>query len=247
MNKKIISAVAAVGITFGSLVAAAPAQAEEDAFVKDPYPVLWWSECVENRPSGYVSSSNLSLNKYDGVITWRTNSRALRVPMVKKVFADLSVQMPNFTFKQVSWWNRKANITVGFSTKLKSSGWAWLRGRSYSNVGDIRRVVTRQPFKSYNDTVVEYILRHELWHALGMMHQSGYVGLMNPYWNFTKANMYANGLIPAANDFAYASWVNSNCSIDQPVAYSKRFKEKDVLKMRGGPKGNPKVKLKRLP
>ena len=43
--------------------------------------------------------------------------------------------------------------------------------------------------------------------------------------------------------------------IDQPFARSKvlagkkgeRFKDSDVLKMRGGPKGNPKVKLKRLP
>ena len=242
MNKKIISAIAALGIVFGGLVAVAPAQAEEPAptFTPDDYPRAWWSQCVNNGG--------------DGEITWRTNSRALRVPMVKKVFDDLSVQMPNFTFKQVSWWDRRANITVGFSTKLKSSGWAWLRGRSWSQVGDIRRVVTRQPYKSYNDTVVEYILRHELWHAMGMRHQSSYgVGLMNPYWNFTKANMYAEGLIPVAGDYAYANYVNDHCLIDQPTSYQlagkkgKRFKESDVIKMRKGPKGNPKVKLKRLP
>ena len=257
MNKKIISAVAAVGITFGSLVAVAPAQAEDEptatptptptateepapTFTPDSYPRAWWSQCVNNGG--------------DGVITWRTNSRALRVPMVKKVFDDLSVQMPNFTFKQVSWWNRRADITVGFSTKLKSSGWAWLRGRSWSQVGDIRRVVTRQPYKSYNDTVVEYILRHELWHAMGVRHQTSYgIGLMNPYWNMYKAGLYEKGSIPTAGDYAYASHVNDHCLINQPFSYQsakkKVFKDGDVLKMRKGPtpKIKPKGKLKRLP
>jgi len=238
MKKKIISAVAASGIAFGGLVAVAPAQAEESLFDKDPYPVLWWSECVENRPAGYVKPSNLSLRKYDGIITWRTNSRALRVPMVKKVFNDLDARMSNFTFKQVSWWNKKANITVGFSTKLKSGGWASLRGKSYSKFGDIRRVVTRQPFRSYNDTIVEYILRHEIWHSLGMMHQSSYVGLMNPYWTFAKADKYAAGEIPSAGDYAYVPWVNSNCSLNLNTAYvkKKRFREKEIFKTPGVPK-----------
>jgi hypothetical protein len=259
MNKKVISAVAAVGIAFGGLVGVAPVQAEDEpaasptptptptatqepapTFTPDSYPRSWWSQCPQNGG--------------DGVITWRTNSRALRVPMVKKVFDDLSVQMPNFTFKQVSWWNKRADITVGFSTRLKVSGWAWLRGRSYSKVGDIRRVVTRQPFRSYNDTVVEYILRHELWHAMGVRHQTSYgIGLMNPYWNMYKAGLYEQGLIPTAGDYAYAKHVNDHCLINQPSAYQsakkKVFKDGDVLKMRGGPtpKIKPKAKLKRLP
>jgi hypothetical protein len=186
----------------------APPVATEATFTPDRYPLLWWSECRRNGG--------------DGVITWRTNSRSLRVPMVRKVFADLSARMPNYRFQQVSWYNKRAQITVQFSTRLTNRGWAALYGRKYSKFGNITKVHTVSPFRAKTDSIVEYILRHEIWHAMGIRHQTSYgVGLMNPYWSGYKVRLYEQGQIPVQQDYAYAAWVNKNCSIPQSYARSK--------------------------
>ena len=195
-------------------------------FTPDRYPLLWWSECRRNGG--------------DGVITWRTNSRSLRVPMVRKIFADLSARMPNYRFQQTSWYNKRAQITVQFSTRLTNRGWAALYGRRYSKFGDIRKVHTVSPFRAQSDSVVEYILRHEIWHAMGIRHQTAYgLSLMNPYYGGGSIQKYEQGQIPVPQDYDYAAWVNNNCTISQNVARSKNHTtkkpkktllEKDTLK-----------------
>ena len=174
---------------------------------------FWFSKCQQNGGTGEI--------------TWTTNSKEKRVQLTKEVFNQVDNIFTNYTFKYVPYPEvgpYGVDIFVGYSAQWTGRGVAesWTRwysvGGSDVTFGDVYYVSIYTPLDSSSDSIVDYILSHEVWHGVGAGHidANWRYSLMNPYWNSYRVQLNDSGQIGYQDptDSEYLKHINHLCTID---------------------------------
>ena len=185
-------------------------------------------EYDQNTPNGFWHSK-CPQNGGTGEITWTTNSKEKRVELTKEVFNQVDNIFTNYTFKYVPYPEvgpYNVDIFVGYSAEWRSRGVAGSYTRWYSptgyqsdvTFGNTYYVYIYTPLDSDSDSIVEYILSHEVWHGVGAGHIDAdwRYSLMNPLWNWERVQLNESGQIGYQDptDAEYLKHIDHLCTID---------------------------------
>lgn len=142
---------------------------------------IGYETCHLKTNSSYLYKSQYK-NRYSSCLSAWNNNSSNRVYSVDTAFSTSNVD-----FKDNTWSSAWGANTAGITFAYNSSGYDWLSG-NFNSGGIYRAVIYLNPDLAtvLSQTQIDYLLRHELGHVLGLGHPPDTTAsIMHRYVNTT--------------------------------------------------------------